>query len=140
MSPTNCTVPPGRRDVFVNDGATARAQYSLHFRQDYAKVLRVVQYVAQENSIDRLVRNRKVLAVELAIIDARFGVRGEIQPADLRAKHRREVMRNKTVAAANVEHVRVGGQHTRDLARHVISSAHLAAAQFAISAAAKASQ
>src|SRR2546423_3487236 len=46
-------VPESRRDVFVDDGESAAAQYASNFAEEVALLLRVVQDVAEQHRVER---------------------------------------------------------------------------------------
>lgn len=131
VSPANKAIPPGRRDVFINHSQAIVTQDPPRFIHDYAEVLGVVQYVAQQDSVYRSVLNRKMSPVELPIINRRFSSCIQIDTYHLRADHCRQVVCDEAVAAANIKHPRVGRNHASDFERHVISTPHLATPPFA---------
>lgn len=100
----------------------------------------MMQHVAEQDGVHRSVRDWKMFAVELFIVNRRFGSRLHIDPNHVRAKHCREVMSDEAVAAANVEYARIDGNCRRDLERHVIGPAHAAATARAKPAASSAIQ
>jgi hypothetical protein len=67
------------------------------------------------------------LAIELSIINRRFGGCIQIDPDDVRSQHCGEVVGDEAIAAANIENARIGGNYARDLQGHVIGAPDLAA-------------
>src|ERR1044072_1144276 len=99
-----------------------------------------MQYVAKQRCVHLSSFNGKVSAVELPVVNRRFGLCVQVNSNHLRSKQGRQVVRDETVAAANIEDTRVNGNVARDLQRHVVSAAHLPSTPFAPPTASKSFQ
>src|SRR5687768_17429873 len=97
VCPTDHTVPPDRRYVFVDDGQAAVSQHPAHFVQYEARVLRVMQNVAEQHGIEALVCDGKVTAIVRDVIDASGGAVADVQTNHSRAEHALKMVRDKTV-------------------------------------------
>jgi len=93
-----------------------------------------MQHITEQHRIEALVHNRKVPAIVRQIVDASGCVATHIQSHYSRAEHALQVMRDETIATAYVKHTSARRQDLRDLERHVVSTAHLAAPSHALDA------
>jgi len=134
VCPTDHAVPPDRRYVFVDNGETFISQHSAYFIEYQPGVLGVMQNVAEQHCIEALVFYGKVPAVVRKVIDAGGGAVADVQSNHRCAEHALEMVRDETVAAANVEHVRMRREHFGDFKRHVVSSPDFAASPHAAEA------
>src|SRR5438270_13653753 len=87
-----------------------------------------MQDVAKQHRVERLIRQGKSPAAVAQIFDLCVSSLGYIESDHFRAEQRRQVMRDKTIAAAHVQHARPAWQHARHFQRHVVSLDHLLAA------------
>ena len=94
-----------------------------------------MQNVAEQDRMEALVFDGKVPAVVGKVIDASGGAVADVQTNDRRAQHALQMVRDETVAAADVEDVRMWREHFGDFKRHVVSSPDLAASSHALEAA-----
>src|SRR5262245_36248847 len=94
----------------------------------------MMQHITEQHRIEALVLHWKMTAVVGQIVDASRSLTTDIQSNHGGAKHALQVMRDETVATADVEYVCAWRQHLRDLERHVVSSSDLAAASHALEA------
>src|ERR1051325_2861431 len=69
---------------------------------------------------------RKMHAVVTAIIDRCFGGVHDIDADYARGQHRAQVMRDKTIAAANIQNFRAEWNHARNFQSHVVGAADFA--------------
>ena len=67
----------------------------------------------------------------MSVIDGRFRSVANIDANHGGREHRAEMMRDKSVAAADIEDRRSARNDTRDLQRHVVCTANFAAPAFA---------
>ena len=93
-----------------------------------------MQNVAEQHRIEALVFDGKVPAIVGKVIDASGGAVRDVQSNHRGAEHALEVVRDETVTAADVEHVRVWRQHFGDFERHVVSSSDLATSSHSLEA------
>src|SRR5688572_1594983 len=91
-----------------------------------------MQHVTEQHCVEAVVLYRKVAAVIGQIIDACGGAFSDVQSDDGGSQHSAEMMRDKTVAATNVEHVGARRQCARHFQRHIVGAAHLAAPSHAL--------
>ncbi|MEN3329658.1 MAG: hypothetical protein V7638_4465 [Acidobacteriota bacterium] len=134
MRPTNNAIPPDRRYIFVDNRESAITQHAADFIQHESRILCVMQHVAEQHRVEALIFHRKMAAIVRKIIDLSSGLFADVQPNHRRAQQPLQMMRDEAIAATDVEHVRLRGQHTRDFERHVISSTNLAAPSHAFEA------
>src|ERR1043166_153539 len=134
VTPAKYAVPPEYRYVFVDDCESSLSQHPAHFIQDQPRILRVMQHVTKQHRVEALVHNRKVPAIVRQVVNASRCIATYIQSHYSRAEHALQMMRDETVATADVEHSRARRQHLRDFARHVISTCGLAAPSHALDA------
>ncbi|HEX5885281.1 MAG TPA: hypothetical protein VFY67_12140 [Pyrinomonadaceae bacterium] len=134
VCPTDYAIPPDRGYVFVDDCKASVSQHSADFVHHEARILRVMQNVAKQHGIEALVFDGKVPAVVGKVIDTSIGAVADVQTDHRFAEHALEMVRDETVAAADVEHVRTWRKHSGDFKRHVVSSPDLAASSHAIEA------
>jgi|SRR5215213_3578032 len=93
-----------------------------------------MQDVAEQHCIEALVFYGKVPAVVRKVIDASGGAVTNVQSNHGGAEHALQMMRDETVAAADVEDIRMWRQHLGDFERHIVSSPDFAASAHAIEA------
>src|SRR5258708_34099571 len=94
-----------------------------------------MQHVTKQHHVEGFIRRRKARAVIAPIIDRRFRATVEVDTSDTCAEQRAEMMRDKTIAAANVQNFRSIRDGTSDLQGHVIGAADFSSASFALEAA-----
>ena len=126
VRPANHAVPPDGRNVFINNRQSTIAQHTTDFVQHESWVLRVMQHVTEQYGIEALIFDRKMTAIVRKIFDARGGVGADVQPNDGRTQQTLKMMCDETIAAADIEHVRLRREHAGDFKRHVICSTNLA--------------
>src|SRR5215213_2925045 len=126
MCPTDEPIPPKRRNVFVNDRQPSVTQDPAHFVQHEARIMRVMQHVTKEHCVETLIANREVPAVVGKIVDSSSGAGADIESDDSRSEYGVQVMRDKSVAATNVEYVGARRKYASYFKRHVVGAAHLA--------------
>jgi hypothetical protein len=107
VCPTDHAVPPDRWDVFVDDREAAVAQHAADFVEDEPRILGVMQNIAKQHRIEAVIFDREVPAVVRKVVDASSGAVCDIQSNHRAAEHALQMVRDETVAAANVENVRV---------------------------------
>src|SRR5438270_2662505 len=95
-------VPEACRDVFVDDGESAAAQNAPNLAEEVALLLRVVQYVAEQHGVERVVGGGETCAVVTEILDGRVRSLPHVESDDARTDERRQVVRDEAAAAANV--------------------------------------
>jgi hypothetical protein len=103
VRPAHQAIPPQNRDVFVNDRETAVTQYTADFVQHEAWIVCVVQHIAKQDGIEALISNRKVPAVVWQVIDGSGSAFADVETNHSRSEHSAQMMRDETVAAADVE-------------------------------------
>jgi len=84
----------------------------------------MMQYVAEQDRIEALVRDLKVLAVVTQVFDRRGGTFRQIYSYHWHAEHGGQVVRYESIAAAHVQHARSDGYKTRHFKRHVVGAAN----------------
>jgi hypothetical protein len=134
VCPTDRTVPPDCRYVFVDDSETTISQHSTHFVQHQARILRMMQHITKQHCIEALISDGKMPAVVGKVIDASRGAVADIQSNHSRSEHTLQMVRDETVAAANVQDVGVRRKHFGDFERHVVCSSDFAASSHSIEA------
>src|ERR1044072_301200 len=134
VCPTDHTVPPDRRYVFVDDCYTAVSQHSTYLVEYQPCVLGMMQNVAQQDRIEALVFDGKVPAVVGQVIDASGGVVADVQSDHCSTEHALEMVRDEAIAAADVEDVRMWWKHFGDFKRHVVSPPDFAASSHSLEA------
>lgn len=134
VCPTDQTVPPERRYVFVDDCYTAVSQHSAYLVEYQPGVLGMMQNVAEQDRIEALVFDGKVPPVIRKVIDASGGAVADVQSDHCSTEHALEMVRDETIAAADVEDVRVWWKHSGDFKRHVVSSSDFAASAHSLEA------
>jgi hypothetical protein len=122
VRPADHAVPPKRRHVFVNDREPSVSQHTAHLVQHESRILRVMQNITKQHRIETLVLYWKVTAIVRQIIDARGGGATDVETDDRRAEHAFQVMRDESVATADVENVGPRRQHIGYFKRHVVCS------------------
>jgi len=128
MRPTNYAIPPDCRHIFINNRDATVAQNATHFIKQEPRILRVMQYVAEQHGVEAFIFDGKMAAIVWKIIDpSGSDVAADVQAYDRRTQQALKMMRDEAVAAADVEHVRSWRQHTRYFERHVIRSPDFAA-------------
>jgi hypothetical protein len=127
VSPTDSSIPPYRRYVFVNDRDASCSQHATHFVQDQACVVCVMQYITKQYGVETLIPDGKMAAIVRKEIDASCSIFGNVQSDDGFTEHALQVVCDEAVAATDVEYTRVRRQHAGDFERHIISSTNLAA-------------
>jgi hypothetical protein len=134
VCPTNSTVPPDRRYVFIDDCETSFSQHPADFVQHETRILRVMQHVAEQHRVEALIFDRKVPAIVRKVIDARSGAVTDVQSDDSCTEHALEMVRDETVAAADVEDVGAWRKHFGHFKRHVVSSSYFTASSHSLEA------
>ena len=124
MNPAHHAIQPATRNVFVHQDKTTTPQNAPHLTHEQAEVLRMMQYVAEQNRIEALVRDRKVLAVVTQVFDRRGGAFRQVYSYHWHTEHGGQVVRYESIAAAHVQHARSGGYKTRHFKRHVVGAAY----------------
>src|SRR6185295_19152094 len=119
VRPANHAVPPDSRNVFINNRQPTIAQHTTDFIQHESRILRVMQHVTEQHGIKAFIFYRKVPAVVGKVFDSRGGEVSHVQPNYSRTEQALQMMRDETIAATDVEHVRARREHTGDFERHV---------------------
>ncbi|HJZ81468.1 MAG TPA: hypothetical protein VKD91_14025 [Pyrinomonadaceae bacterium] len=140
MNPADRPVPPGSRYVFINKRDSASAQHPSHLVQDDANVCRMMQHVAEQHCVERAVIGRKHCAVVAAVIDRGVGRLHDIDAHHWHPQHCAQVMGDEAVAATDIQDFRSFRNQPRNLERHVVGPADLAAPSLTPEAASKAGQ
>jgi len=94
----------------------------------------MVQDVTEQSHIERLIRNRKRLAIKLPVRDPGFSGPREVNPSNGGSEQSAQMMRDVAIATANVEHTRPVGNCARNLECHIVGPANFPASQFAFPA------
>src|ERR1700738_2763107 len=94
-----------------------------------------MQDIAKQHRVKWIIHQRKLRAVVASIIDRSFSAVSQIDSDRSAAKHCAQMMRDETVATANVQYFRPVRNDAGDLQRHVISAANLASSPLALPAA-----
>jgi hypothetical protein len=134
MGPANNAVPPKQRHVFVNNRQPAFTQYSVHFIQHELWILCMMQHIAKQNGVEPLIPDGEATPVVGKVIDASGSAAADIQADDRCAEDALQMMRDKAIAAADVENVCAWRQHLRHFKRHVVCSSDFSAASHALEA------
>ena len=124
MNPAQHAIQPATRNVFVHQDKTTTPQNAPHLTHEQAEVLRMMQYVTEQDRIEALVRDRKVLAVVTQVFDRRGGAFRQVYSYHWHTEHGGQVVRYESIAAAHVQHARSGGYKTRHFKRHVVGAAY----------------
>src|SRR5258706_7991696 len=95
----------------------------------------MVQDVTKEHRVERLIRRRKTRSIIATIIDRRFSAVAQVDAQRPCAEHPAEMMRDKTIATANIQDLRSLRHSARDFQGHVIRAADFAPSPFALEAA-----
>src|SRR3954463_13663269 len=74
MCATGRRVPGGFGNVFVDDDETAGTQDAANLSEKRGLILRVVQHVAEQHGVERVVAGGEVRAVEGGVVDWCVGV------------------------------------------------------------------
>lgn len=135
VCPAHDAVPPEHGNIFVDDRDAAFAQYAADFVQYESRIVGVVQHVTEQHSVEALIFNGKVPAVVGQVIDACVRAVADVETNHSRSDHASKMMRDETVAAANVEYVCARRKHMRDFERHVVCSSNFSAPSHAVEAA-----
>jgi hypothetical protein len=93
-----------------------------------------MQDVTQQDSIEAVVSHRKVTPIIRNVINASGSAFADVQTNDGRAEHALKMMRDKSAAAADVEHVSSRRQHAGHFKRHVICSTNFSSSSFTLEA------
>jgi hypothetical protein len=94
----------------------------------------VVQNVAEQDGIEALVFDGKVPAVVGKVIDVSGSAVADVQSDHCSTEHALEMVRDETIAAADVEHVGTWWKHFGDFQRHVVSSSDFATSSHSLEA------
>src|SRR6266404_9519559 len=94
----------------------------------------MMQDVTQQHRVEGFIRRRETRPGIGTVIDRRFSAVAQVDAHCTRAEHRAEMMRDKTIATANVQNFRSIRNYTRDLQSHVISAADFAPSPLALEA------
>jgi len=93
-----------------------------------------MQNVTEQHRIEALVSHRKMTPIVRQVVDTSGGVTADIQSHYSCAEHALQMMRDETVAAADVEHTRPRWQHLCYFEGHVVSAPDLTAPSHALDA------
>src|SRR5215204_4999907 len=104
VRPADRPVPPDRGYVFVNDRQTAISQHATDFIQHETRILRMMQHITKQHRIEAVVSHREMTTIIRKIINPSICIRADVQANYRRSEHALEMMRDKSITAANVEH------------------------------------
>ena len=86
VRPQNHTIPPDPRYIFVDNREAAITQNTADFFEHESRILRVMQYIAEQDSIKALIFNGEMAAIIRKIIDPGGGLFADVQPNHRRAQ------------------------------------------------------
>jgi hypothetical protein len=94
-----------------------------------------MEHVTKQHRVETLIAHGKMPAIVRQILNVRGRAVADVDPDHGFADEAAQMMRDETVAAADVEHVGPRRQYTRYFERHIVRSPNLAPSSRALEAA-----
>jgi hypothetical protein len=93
-----------------------------------------MQHIAEQYGVEALFSDREMPSIVGQVIDASGRAVADVQSNYSSSQHASKMMRDKAIAASDIEYVSLRRQHSGNLERHVICSPNLLAPSHAAEA------